>query len=314
MLDRYDPRDDERRSRNDPFERHRGTRADGDRSELRDDDRRHIFVRHIDLPRGRDRELVRDRKRSYELNGPEGEALATIGAFRVVRADDLREVFPQREQRATRDGLRHLEESGLVERIQLENHSRDVVVLTGRGRDVLDANRVQRNHEPRQAFYAGLRKPRELTHDSQVYRAYLRAEERLRSRDARIRRIVLDYELKREYQLFLQERNRGRADSTGRPDRESEEIQAWAREHELPFFDGSVHFPDARIEYEDPDRHIRHEDIEVVTEHYRGAHAAGTVRRIQDVRNSNHVQHWQSRWWRTSTKPSIDRGPARVKQ
>ncbi len=84
--------------------------------------------------------------------------------------------------------------------------------------------------------------------------------------------------MKREYQQFLQERNRGRADGTGRPDREPEEIEAWARERGLPFFDGSVHFPDARIEYEDQDRQVRHEDIEVVTEHYRGAHAAGTVR------------------------------------
>ncbi len=39
-----------------------------------------------------------------------------------------------------------------------------------------------------------------------------------------------------------------------------------------------MHFPDARLEYEDADRQVRHEDIEVVTEHYRGAHAAGTVR------------------------------------
>ena len=92
MFDRYDIRDDER-TRGGSFERHRGTRGGSDRGDVRDDDGRHIFGRHVDLPRGRDRELVRDRKRSYELNGPEGEALATIGAFRVVRADDLRDVF-----------------------------------------------------------------------------------------------------------------------------------------------------------------------------------------------------------------------------
>jgi hypothetical protein len=107
---------------------------------------------------------------------------------------------------------------------------------------------VERQQEPRQTFYAGLRKPRELTHDAGVYRAYLRAEERLRSGGADVRRVILDYELKREYQQFLQERNRGRPDSTGRQDREPEEIEAWAREHDLPFFDGSVHFPDARLE------------------------------------------------------------------
>ena len=61
----------------------------------------------------------------------------------------------------------------------------------------------------------------------------------------RVRRVVLDYELKRDYQRFLQERNRDRPDSDGRPDRSAREIQAWAREHRLPYFDEHVHFPDA---------------------------------------------------------------------
>ena len=155
------------------------------------------------------------------------------------------------------------------------------VVLTDRGRDLLEANRHERQErswEPRQTFYAGLRKPRELTHDSKVYRAYLRAEERLREQGGRVDRVVLDYELKRDYQRFLHERNRGRKDCDGRPDREPEEIARWAREHDLPYDDGHVHFPDARIEYEDRDGRSRHEDIEIVTGHYRGAHAGAVAR------------------------------------
>jgi hypothetical protein len=35
-----------------------------------------------------------------------------------------------------------------------------------------------------------------------------------------------------------------------------------------------VQFPDARIEYELPDARTRYEDVEVLTPHYRGAHAA----------------------------------------
>jgi hypothetical protein len=61
------------------------------------------------------------------------------------------------------------------------------VTLTDRGPDLLEANRYapeDRTQEPRQAFYAGLRKPRELTHDAKIYRAYLRADERLRERAA----------------------------------------------------------------------------------------------------------------------------------
>ena len=160
----------------------------------------------------------------------------------------------------------------------MDGRERDVVVLTSRGRELLEAHRLGRPDEPRQAFYAGLRKPRELSHDAQVYRAFRRAEERLRGQGGRVRRVVLDYELKRDYQRFLQERNRGRADSDGRPDRTAEEVAAWARQHDLPYFDDHVHFPDARIEYEDAARDPRHEDIEVVTPHYRGAHAAGAAR------------------------------------
>jgi hypothetical protein len=77
--------------------------------------------------------------------------------------------------------------------------------------------------------------------------------DRLREDGAFIRRVVLDHELKREYQQFLQERNRGKSESDGRPDRTPEEIHRWAVEHELPNNDGHVQFPDARLEYEDRD-------------------------------------------------------------
>jgi hypothetical protein len=45
-----------------------------------------------------------------------------------------------------------------------------------------------------------------------------------------------------------------------------------------PRDDGHVHFPDARVEYEDRDGRSRFEDLEVVTPHYRGAHAGGAVK------------------------------------
>ena len=45
-----------------------------------------------------------------------------------------------------------------------------------------------------------------------------------------------------------------------------------------PYDDGHVHLPDARIEYEDRDGWPRREDIEVVTQHYRGAHAGAAAK------------------------------------
>jgi DNA-binding MarR family transcriptional regulator len=279
MLDRYDPRDDEPRDRGDSRERDWGSRGGGERADGRVDEGS-VYARHVDLPRGSEREIVRSRKRSYELNGRESDALATIAAFRVVQVSDVHEMLGQeRGGRSARKSLDHLQASGLLERIPLERRDDDVVVLTDLGRDLLEANRCEHAGEPRQAFYAGLRKPRELTHDVQVYRACRDAEAQVRDQGGRVGRVVLDYELKREYQHFLQERNRGRADSTGRPDRTPEEIAAWAKDHDLPCDGNRVRFPDARIEFEDRDSQARHRDIEVVTPHYRGAHAAAVATR-----------------------------------
>jgi hypothetical protein len=130
-----------------------------------------------------------------------------------------------------------------------------------------------------QAFYAGVSRSREIDHDSNLYATYRQEEARLRDEhgDLEIRRVILEQDLKREYQEFLQEPNRNRSDSDGRPARDEEEIRDWAREHDLPHFDGQVHFPDYRIEYE-VDGRERHEDVELFTPHYRGAHAASRAK------------------------------------
>jgi len=106
-----------------------------------------------------------------------------------------------------------------------------------------------------------------------VYGAYRQASDGLRDRGAEIRGVAFERELKREYQQFLQEGNRDRPDSDGRPGRDDREIEEWAREHDLPYFDDRVHFPDLRIEYE-LEGERRHLDVEVVTPHYRGAHGS----------------------------------------
>ena len=45
----------------------------------------------------------------------------------------------------------------------------------------------------------------------------------------------------------------------------------------MPYFDDHVHFPDYRIEYEVDGREL-HQDVELFTPHYRGAHAASRAR------------------------------------
>ena len=237
---------------NDSRDRDEGRDRD---SHDRDVDPRDVFMEGLDLPRGLERELVHDRDREYSLRGSESRALSVVGAFRVVSSRDLLDHHDRPADPRTGD-LRHLREQGLIRTVPLHGHRDVAVVLTDRGRDLLESHRRDRDggHDHSQEFYAELKKAREVEHDVQVYRAYEREAEQLQERGARIERVVLDYELKRDYQQFLQERNRGRADSDGRPDRDASEIADWAREHDLPYFDGHVHFPDARIEYEDAGR------------------------------------------------------------
>jgi hypothetical protein len=265
------PHDD--RSGRDAGDRDRATR---DREDERGSiDPRDIFSRDLDLPRGPGRELVRGCARDYRLNGSDTRTLSSVGAFRVVSERDLRDPRDATLEVRDRD-LRHLERQGLIQRVPVNDKER-AVALSDRGRALLERHRG-RDTGHRQQFYSGADRPRERSHDAQFYRAYLEAAERLRDQGARIERVQLDRELKRDYQRFLHERNRGDRDSDGRPDRSEAEIAAWAREHNLPYFDEQVHFPDVRIEYEDANGDIRFEDIEVVTEHYRGAHGAAAAR------------------------------------
>jgi hypothetical protein len=268
-----DPRwGDDRRDRDDGSrDLSRGSRGGSDARERDQVDPRDVFLEHIDLPRGPDREHVHAHDHDYTLRGSEARTLTTVGAFRVVPANDLRDKFDHSLD--PRNGeLWHLRETGLVKTVRLDRDT-TVVTLTKEGRDLLESRRHNRDAPDRQTFHAGIQRPRELKHDAQVYRAYLHEAERLRGEGAHIHRVVLDNDLKAEYQGFLQERNRDREDSDGRPDRKVEEIHEWAVDHNLPCDDeGHVQFPDVRIEYDIEGRdHTL--DVEVMTPHYRGAHA-----------------------------------------
>lgn len=271
-----DPRDTDR-DRPSPS---RGSRAGspelserGPTSNLRD-----ALTRDLNLPRGPARERVRVRHHEYELRGSEVRTLAAAGAFRAVPAADLREEY--RDRRAQERDLAHLRRQGLIRTMPyvVGRTRTTLVTLTERGREVLEQNRRELGDEREQRFYAGISKPRELAHDARLYRAYQHAVRRLAERGARVRRILLEEELKRDYQRFLQASNRGRRDATGRPDRDPEEIERWARERRLPCVDGHVEFPDVRIEYDERDGRRGIEDVEVTTPHYRGAHASAKAR------------------------------------
>jgi hypothetical protein len=241
-------------------------------------DYRDVFVRDLALPQGPDRERIRHRGREYDLRGSETRLLTTVGALRVVNAADLRETG-QSARSAERD-VERLREAGLVDAfsVTVDGERATILTLTEDALDLLESARRDERTGPEQTFHAGPATRRELQHDLKVLHAYREAADDIRASGGRVRRVVLERDLKREYQQFLQAPNREQRSSSGRPARSAEQIARWAADRQLPEHDGHVQFPDARVEYEHADGGLDVRDLEVVTPHYRGAHAAAKAR------------------------------------
>ena len=237
--------------------------------EARADRRPTLPMEHLTLPRGEAREPVRVRDHVYRLRESEARILATVGAFRVVRADDLQPMHSSRD--VWNGDLRLLAEQGLLQSktVQVNRQSVAVVVLTRAGKDVLDAH-ASRHDGRRQEYHAGLVKPREIAHDSQAYRLFQAEAERIEAEGGTVQRVVLDYELKREYQTFL-----NRPDKSEDP---GEDLERFAEEARLPVVDGHLELPDLRIEYENADGRLEYRDVELVTEHYSRGQLAGKAK------------------------------------
>ncbi len=215
-----------------------------------------------------------------ELRPEEKQLLTEAGRFRVVRTADLRESLYNGKSGPLDNDLRYLREKGLIEtsRVNLRRDGRrrtiervEVVTLTKEGRSFL----IKDGDLPKdQKVYAGLVKPREVEHDSQIYRAYRKEAERIEAKGGTNLRVRLDYEIKADVQKAIYRERK--AD----PTRDMAEIKEQiAKQTDLPFVDGSIQIPDARIEYDlpradDQDQGSRtgHEDIEVLTAAYHRGH------------------------------------------
>jgi hypothetical protein len=223
------------------------------------------------LPQGPDRELTRVSNRAHYLRGSEARVLTTVGAFRVVPVADLEQDRGQGTSIAAE--MRRLVDERLVERASVIIHGRatPVVTLTRQAKQLLDAYRDPLDDRP-QEYHAGFVKPREIAHDAQLYGMYRAEAAQIQADGGRVTRVVLDYELKRDYQTFLNRRER--------PDDESVEDgrEAFAHDRGLPIIDGHLELPDLRIEYESADGVLSHRDLELVTEHYSRAQLSGKAR------------------------------------
>ena len=227
------------------------------------------YVERLDRPCGEAREAVALGSGTVRLNGDETRVLATIGAFRAVPVADLGP-----DAQPDSGALRQLRREELVDVVTVSRGAnasqRDasIAVLTERGRDLLEAHRTPDSH-PEQAYHAGLVKPAELAHDTALHRVYREAAAELADEGRRVTRVVLDYELKADYQRFLNRPDRP-ADATLESER-----AAFAEAHGLTVVDGHLELPDLRLEYEEPDGTRGVRDVELVTEHYSRTQLAG---------------------------------------
>jgi DNA-binding PadR family transcriptional regulator len=228
---------------------------------------------HLSLPSGWRRERVVTAEGRYRLRGSQTQALAVLGTFRAVRADELPHYGADFRTR-DRD-LRTLKRQGLIEAHAHQTpggYRFDVLTLTDRGKTLLDS---ATRHDVGQRYYAGLVKPRELNHDLALYRMYRLEAARLEANGAPIRRVTIDAEIKGDYQRHVNKRAQEESDAReGRLQAREE----FAAAHQLPIIDGHLEIPDMRIEYESPDGQVQHVDLELVTEHYRREYIAGKQR------------------------------------
>jgi hypothetical protein len=217
-----------------------------------------------------------------ELRPEEKKLLTEVGCFRVVRVEDLNHAIYDGRSRKLENDLSYLRDKGLVEtqRVNLRHDGKrrtiervEVVTLTKAGRSLL----IKEGDLPRdQKVYAGLVKPREVEHDSQIYRAYRKEAEHIEKNGGSNLRVRLDYEIKSQVQKDIY------AERKADPKRDIAEIKEQvAKQQELPFVDGKIQIPDARIDYDlprEPNQDVDqgsqtgHQDIEVLTAAYHAGH------------------------------------------
>jgi len=222
----------------------------------------------------RDHDPTNDVGIGVHLRPQEIKALSEVGRFRVVAVRDLAETVYGGDRSALERDLDCLEKKGIVT-LRSVNARRDgswrqperiqVVTLTRPGKKIVRQVSTLRHD---QQLYAGLVKPREVEHDTQIYRAYLKEMGRIEGLGGSNPRVILDFEIKRNVQRAMY------AQSKADPERELNEIKEQvANEFNLPYVDNQIQIPDARIEYDlDQGSRVGSSDIEVVTGAYRPGH------------------------------------------
>jgi len=195
------------------------------------------------------------------------DTLTEIGRFRTIATDDLLKHRYAGKVSAMAKDIQALQRRGLLERRSIcVGKNRDTLVVVALTKEGARLARLNERLPEAQAVYAGFVKPAEVPHDAGIYQMYQAEAAEISAKDGKIRRVVLDYELKRNvYSKLAPARDSGALEYV----RRQKEI---ADQHGLPVVDGRIALPDLRIEYETADGYAARADLELVTEHYHRGH------------------------------------------
>ncbi|MGP8156309.1 MAG: hypothetical protein ACLQMT_05570 [Candidatus Acidiferrales bacterium] len=210
------------------------------------------------------------RDRAYLLRESEIHTLGEVGRFRVVAPPDLARYAYDRDSARMERDIARLKEQSLVAEKTLEISGKKtlrVLTLTKQGEKLLrNTNRLPGDQE----IYHGLKKPKEATHDTDLYRLYRKEASRIERTGGRPLRVILDYELKRDINRDLA------ALGPAKDDPDAKELIA--EKHGLRVVDGKIPVPDVRIEYETAQHEPSRVDLELATRHYRPQGLAAKAR------------------------------------
>ena len=205
------------------------------------------------------REPDREPQERYPLRESEMRTLVDIGTFRTLTINDLAKHRYAGNRAQAQSEVRNLVRDGFL-RIRTSHPSKAVyAALTREGKEFLNRRRAQGD---RQTYYAHFVKPRELRHDAAIYRLYQEVAARIAREGGHVRRVVLDFELKRSINPRL-----SRLNSLPEAER-GHQRQRIAEDHGLTVVEGKIPLPDLRIEYETAEREQTKVDVELATSDY----------------------------------------------
>ena len=216
------------------------------------------------------RHALRGRGYICHVTDSELETLRDIGRFRIIAVTDLARQRYQGNTAQMEQDLRSLKAQNLIQRRVLWTGGRaerlSVVALDKSGKTLLQENG---GLNPAQAVYGGLVKPGEIAHDAAIYRMYHAEAGKIEQAGGQIRRVILDYELKKNAYSPL-------AKARALPPLEYARKQAdIAAQNGLKVIKGKILLPDLRIEYQTREGELTHVDLELATHHYRASMMRG---------------------------------------